>query len=322
VPALIAANAVQVAGNHSGASRPPAVPTKFSYTQICVRAVFTAASVVMLVAFSIAIASRPQLELGQLWVLALIVLLIGLNDPLYMVRIKLGGSHGLYVFSAVVQIVFSGSLFLFWLVYADGLSSASRERPFVRFYLPKLMLVCTYVGIATTLFVVHGRLPDRLAHGVGGEDDVEQAALMVGLCASLVCVGIWLSLLVSQAVYRLGWKKVEYIYTEREKSFVGITVVRPPIRIKSARSLCLTALALVAQVFVLLSLCGHLYRAVHGRRGSWMQLQLPFLTLTNSYVALLAHAFWPADGDVVARESGGDAGEDSEDEACGEGGLL
>jgi len=122
---------------------------------------------------------------------------------------------------------------------------------------------------------------------------------MVGLCASLVCVGIWLSLLVSQAVYRLGWKKVEYIYTEREKSFVGITVV-----------------------FVLLSLCGHLYRAVHGRRGSWMQLQLPFLTLTNSYVALLAHAFWPADGDVVARESGGDAGEDSEDEACGEGGLL
>ena len=53
------------------------------------------------------------------------------------------------------------------------------------------------------------------------------------------------------------------------------------------------------QVFVILSLCGHLYRAVHGRRGSWMQLQLPFLTLTNSYVALLTHAFWPSDG-VVA----------------------
>ena len=101
---------------------------------------------------------------------------------------------------------------------------------------------------------------------------------MVALCASVVSVGLWLSLLVSQAVYRLGWKKVEYIYTEREKSFVGITIV-----------------------FVILWLCGHLYRAVHGRRGSWMQLQLPFLTLTNSYLALLTHAFWPS-------EHGGGAG--------------
>ena len=91
------------------------------------------------------------------------------------------------------------------------------------------------------------------------EEDGAQFALMVALCASVICVGLWLSVLVSQAVYRLGWKKVEYIYTEREKSFVGITIV-----------------------FVILSLCGHLYRAVHGRRGSWMQLQLPFLTLTNS----------------------------------------
>ena len=100
--------------------------------------------------------------------------------------------------------------------------------------------------------------------------------------------------------------QVEYIYTEREKSFVGITIV-----------------------FVILSLCGHLYRAVHGRRGSWMQLQLPFLTLTNSYVALLAHAFWPSDGGGVApmdedvgdeeryeeREKGQGLLDDSDDEA-------
>ena len=60
-------------------------------------------------------------------------------------------------------------------------------------------------------------------------------------------------MLVSRAVYRLGWKKVEYIYTEREKSFVGITIV-----------------------FVILWLCGHLYRAFHGRRGSWSStLSLP-----------------------------------------------
>merc|ERR1712060_647505 len=106
--------------------------------------------------------------------------------------------------------------------------------------------------------------------------DSTQLALVVLLSASLIAVGLWLSSLVSLSIYRLGWKKVEYIYTEREKPFVGITMV-----------------------FVILWLCGHVYRAVHGRRGSWMQLQLPFLTLTNSYLVLLAHAFWPGD---TARE--------------------
>ena len=101
----------------------------------------------------------------------------------------------------------------------------------------------------------------------------------------------------AQAVYRLGWKKVEYIYTEREKSFVGITIV-----------------------FVILWLCGHLYRAVHGRRGSWMQLQLPFLTLTNSYLALLTHAFWPSDARATApaEMKGGELAERDDKE----GGLL
>jgi hypothetical protein len=31
-----------------------------------------------------------------------------------------------------------------------------------------------------------------------------------------------------------------------------------------------------------------------------MQLQLPFLTLTNSYIALLTHAFWPSSEGAVA----------------------
>ena len=130
-----------------------------------------------------------------------------------------------------------------------------------------MLLVATYVGVSAVMFVLHGRVPDRInvsdaAHGIAA--DSTQLALIGAMCASVVTVGLWLSVLVSQAVYRLGWKKVEYIYTEREKSFVGITVV-----------------------FVILSLCGHLYRAVHGRRGSWMQLQLPFLTLTNSCALLL-----------------------------------
>lgn len=55
---------------------------------------------------------------------SLLVLLVALNDPLYIVRVYLGGHHGLYVASVFGQILFSGGLFLFWLVYADGMSAA------------------------------------------------------------------------------------------------------------------------------------------------------------------------------------------------------
>ena len=61
-------------------------------------------------------------------------------------------------------------------------------------------------------------MPDRInisdTHGLQNLD-AAQLGLIAALCTSLVAVGIWLSALVSQAVYRLGWKKVEYIYTER-----------------------------------------------------------------------------------------------------------
>ena len=50
-------------------------------------------------------------------------------------------------------------------------------------------------------------------------------------------------------------------------------------------------------------------------------MQLPFLTLTNSYLALLTHAFWPGEskGGVapVEAKEGGAADEDER-----EGGLL
>lgn len=177
-------------------------------------------------------------------------------------------------------------LFLFWLVYADGMSASGQRG--LCFYFPKALLVGVYVGVSGAMFVVHGRLPDRInvsdAHGLYDLREYDaQTMMVIALCASVVAVGVWLSALVSQAVYRLGLKKVEYIYTEREKSFVGITIV-----------------------FVILSLCGHLYRAVHGRRGSWMQLQLPFLTLTNSYLTLLTHAFWPSEDGAVAPAERGD----------------
>ena len=171
--------------------------------------------------YTAAIASRPQREIGQVWVVALLVLLIALNDPLYIARIYVrrrvtslvcsplaarhcspprswrslesrtmtdgwqpctlrclcafsgrptstyrhltrAWSFALLLQQVFGQILFSGSLFLFWLVYADGMSSANRERHFCSFFVPKLLLVCTYVGVASTMFVLHGRLPDRI----------------------------------------------------------------------------------------------------------------------------------------------------------------
>ena len=121
------------------------------------------------------------------------------------------------------------------------------QRYFCSFYLPKLLLVSTYVGVAAAMFVLHGRVrsisiaqqskaqrpplpqpphthtpssssaalstqvPDRINMADGAtslEEDQAQFALMVALCASVICVGLWLSFLVSQVVYRLGWKKV------------------------------------------------------------------------------------------------------------------
>lgn len=55
--------------------------------------------------------------------------------------------------------------------------------------------------------------------------------------------------------------------------------------------------------------CTLLIWQVHGQRGSWMQLQLPFLALANSYLALLAHAFWPSTvGGTRVRAGGGGGG--------------
>ena len=113
------------------------------------------------------------------------------------------------------------------------------------------MLVIAYVISSAGMFVLHGRVPDRISVAETSTiTDPTQLGLIGSNLATLLMIGLWLLLLGARAVYRLGWKKVEYIYTEREKSFVGITVV-----------------------FCALWMCGHLYRAVHGRRGSWMQLQ-------------------------------------------------
>jgi len=273
------------------------VPTRFTNTQVLIRAFFTCTSLCMLALYLAAMAGA-RAEPGQLWMLALLVLLLGVNDPLYIARVVMGGNAPMYAASVLAQILFSGGLFLFWLVYADSMAEAEAATPppgCLRLF-PKLALVGTYVGVSAAMFLLHGRVPDRInvtdAEGLG---DSVQRYLVYALSASVVAVGVWLSVLIARVIRNLGWKKVEYIYTEREKSFVGITMV-----------------------FVILWLSGHVYRAVHGRRGSWMQLQMPFLTLTNSYLGMLAHAFWPG-----ARGDGAGAGQEGDDdESAKQQGLL
>lgn len=108
----------------------------------------------------------------------------------------------------------------------------------------------------------------------------EQDTVAVGLACAVACIALWLSCLLARAVQRLGWKQVDYTYTEREKAFVAITAV-----------------------VGILWLCGTLYRALHSRRGVWLKLQLPYLVLINSYLGLLAHAFWPG-GEAAAEQAG------------------
>jgi hypothetical protein len=264
-----------------------------------VRAFFTCTSLCLLALYITAMGgSRP--DSSQFWMLALLVLLLGVNDPLYIARVLLKGNAHMYAASVLAQILFSGGLFLFWLVYADSMAESETVTPapaprWLR-HGPKLALVSSYVGISAAMFLLHGRVPDRInVTDAEGLADPAQRYLVYALTASVVAVGAWLCLLIAKVVRNLGWKKVEYIYTEREKSFVGITMV-----------------------FVILWLCGHVYRALHGRRGSWMQLQMPFLTLTNSYLAMLAHAFWPGGrgADAPAGKEGGD------DESAKQQGLL
>ena len=42
------------------------------------------------------------------------------------------------------------------------MQSAPGMRPFCSFYVPKLMLVSGYVGVSAFMFLVHGRVPDRI----------------------------------------------------------------------------------------------------------------------------------------------------------------
>jgi hypothetical protein len=246
------------------------VPPRFTQTQIFVRVFFCSLTLILAVAFCCAGARSegPSDPLSG-WIFVILLLLLAVNDPLYALRVHKLGDESLEQLSTLGQIIFSAALFLFWLVMADGMQRAG-AKTLCGFYLPKVLLVTAYTTSASALYLKHGRLPDRLEVSAFVSDDAITTSLVSVLivCVTLICA--WLAFLVLRVTYHLGWKQVEYIYTDREKSFIGMTLV-----------------------FISLWVCGLVYRALHGQRGSWLMLQLPFLALSNSYLVLLVNAFWP-----------------------------
>mgnify|MGYP003685938991 CR=1 FL=1 len=160
--------------------------------------------------------SRSTRDPGHAWMVLLLVFLVGLNDPLYIARVVLGGNQLMYSISVLAQIIFSGILFLFWLVYADSMAEAESGTPkhsaslvsVCTIHFPKLALVSFYVGVSATMFLLHGRVPDRInVTEADGLADPAQRRLVYSLTASVVAVGVWLSVLITRDVRNLRWTK-------------------------------------------------------------------------------------------------------------------
>lgn len=275
------------------------VPPRFTQTQTAVRAFFCTVTLLLMCAYCCAGArAEASTDPLQPWIGVILLLLLGVNDPAYGYRVYKLGSEPLETASTVIQIVFSAALFLFWLVMADGMQRNS-AKTCCGFYIPKFALVFAYAASACALFVKHGRLPDRLEVSSFSSDDAVTTSLVAVLIVCLTLICIWLAVLVLRVTYRLGWKQVEYIYTDREKSFVGMTLV-----------------------FISLWSCGLVYRALHGQRGSWLMLQLPFLALSNSYLVLLVNAFWPGSESSISASIAANTADDNDDaERAGGAGL-
>merc|ERR1711871_568852 len=129
------------------------------------------------------------------------------------------GSEGLYIISTLLRIGFSSVLFLFWLLLADGISKATEDKDFTSFYLPKLILILVYFVSAAILYLVYGRPPDDLMFSETTQSS-GTLVLIVFMTASLMSWAVWLAFLMVRAVSRMGMKKVEYYYTDREKFFL------------------------------------------------------------------------------------------------------
>mmetsp|Transcript_42736 Transcript_42736/g.134865 ORF Transcript_42736/g.134865 Transcript_42736/m.134865 type:complete len:283 (-) Transcript_42736:97-945(-) len=85
-------------------------------------------------------------DTAHFWVMSLLLLLLGLNDPLYAACLARGGDLTLQAASAWAEACFSTLLLLFWLARADSMSSSRGDERVAplgcsSFWAPKLLAV-------------------------------------------------------------------------------------------------------------------------------------------------------------------------------------
>lgn len=274
------------------------ISPEFARVQMFIKGLMSAVMVCAFIVFLVGLSAQASdYAHGQKWMCLLLLLVVGYNDPLYIIRCMKNGSEGLYIISTLLRIGFSSVLFLFWLLLADGISKATEDKDFASFYLPKLILILVYFVSAAILYLVYGRPPDDLMFSETTQSG-GTLVLIVFMTASLMLWAVWLAFLMVRAVSRMGMKKVEYYYTDREKFFLLITVL-----------------------FISMYLAVQVFKAVNGRHGSFLKLQLPLMVLVDQYVLLMTYKYWPSD-DAQILERGMQMKEGGGREAEAERGIL
>lgn len=99
------------------------MPAAFSSVQAAVRLVLCVGVAATLLAYGAAMGGTAP-DTAHFWVMSLLLLLLGLNDPLYAACLARGGDLTLQAASAWAEACFSALLLLFWLAHADSMSSS------------------------------------------------------------------------------------------------------------------------------------------------------------------------------------------------------
>lgn len=89
--------------------------------------------------------------LEQKWVAALLFALMAYNNPFYPLEILVNNWFPIFL-NRFLYGTFLVVLFLFWLVMFDGIRKEANERTFLRFYLPKFIIVGLFWIISVVLF--------------------------------------------------------------------------------------------------------------------------------------------------------------------------
>ena len=197
----------------------------------------------------------------QPWVVLLLALLVGgLNDPLFALRVALRGSFALSAAAWVLFLAFVCALLLFMLLVVSSMSlpAGSTAAPFARWHAKAALVTTIWL-----LLVIATLVPSA-------------ARMAVAVFTVLLCVWfLWLTRVLARAVYQIFVRPGKY--TPPQQLFMGCTF--------AYLGLTLAWLYWNAQ--------GTESSVRYGAGRMRKLFAFPFLLLTNQYVLLLAYVYWP-----------------------------